>query len=177
MFAHLRLLTTLGLLSAALPASAQWTNGQNAQFVIGQPDFDTWGLATSQNQMGLAYGIAIDTTHSKVYVCDQIAHRVLRYSYPIIANQPNAEIVFGQANFTDSTSNAGGLSGSSLQNPSELEVDATGRLWISDMSNNRVLAFDNAHLIASNKPTADKVLGQPTMSSVCLLYTSDAADE
>jgi len=39
-------------------------------------------------------------------------------------------------------------------------VDSTGRLWVADTSNNRVVWFDNAYAISANQPDADGVLGQ-----------------
>jgi DNA-binding beta-propeller fold protein YncE len=160
-----RLLLSLILISSTLPASAQWTNGQNAAFVVGQPDFTAQGGDAAQNTVGQPSGIAVDLAHGKVYVADGFNYRILRFAYPITANQPIAEIVFGQSNFTDGIENSGGLSGSSLSAVWDLEVDSTGRLWVADGGNNRVLAFDSAHTIATNKPTANKVLGRPDMTS------------
>ena len=39
-------------------------------------------------------------------------------------------------------------------------MDPTGRLWVSEFDNNRVVWFSNAFALVTNKPNADGVLGQ-----------------
>jgi hypothetical protein len=78
----------------------QWTDMQSAEFVIGQPNLATNIMACSANGLAGPYSVAIDFQHSKLYVGDADNRRVLRYAYPITGNQPTAELVFGQSNFT-----------------------------------------------------------------------------
>jgi len=47
-----------------------------------------------------------------------------------------------------------------MNNPNSLSIDASGRLWVADRDNNRILRFDNASAKTSSS-TADGVLGQP----------------
>jgi sugar lactone lactonase YvrE len=96
--------------------------------------------------------------HGKLYVADAFNHRVLRYDYPIEGNQPFAELVFGQPLFG---MNASGTTTNTFSFPTGLDVDSTGRLWVAEPWNHRVVWFDNAYAISANQPDADGVLGQP----------------
>jgi sugar lactone lactonase YvrE len=100
--------------------------------------------------------LAIDWVNNKVYVADANNNRVLRYSYPLSSSSV-PELVFGQSNFTDSTS---GLTANKFNRPIAVKVDNMGRLWVADAQNRRVLWFNNAHSISSNQPNANGVLGQ-----------------
>jgi len=144
---------------------AQWLDGQAADLVIGQPNLtsntaDNGGV--SATALDGCSGIAIDHTNGKMYVVDEDNHRVLRYAYPVTGNQPTAEVVFGQSDFTSSSS---ATSQSGMNQPGGVAVDANGTLWVADATNNRVLRFDNAHNINSNGPNADGVLGQSDFTS------------
>ncbi len=169
------LLTLILALSALITeSSSQWTNGQNALNVIGQPNFTSNVGATTQNGIGYpdlfswwaGTSPAIDTINGKMYISDLSANRVLRYNWPITGNQPNADLVFGQPDFTSYQQNRGGsVAANTLAKPTGLAVSSNGTLWIADAENNRVLKFNNAHQLSSNGPNADVVLGQPNMTS------------
>ncbi|MBF0102777.1 MAG: hypothetical protein HQK77_17890, partial [Desulfobacterales bacterium] len=149
---------------------AGWSDGQNAEYVIGQANFTLSDPLTSQNGLKGSHGVAIDVTNGKLYVADQGNHRVLRYAYPITTNQPTADYVFGQADFISGSANRDGLVGSvaanTLFNPMALAV-MNGDLWVVDKDNNRVLKFASAH--SKTGPTygaaADVVLGQSLMTT------------
>jgi sugar lactone lactonase YvrE len=99
-------------------------------------------------------GVAVDAD-GHLYVADQDHHRVLEYDSPLTSSV--ADRVFGQGgSFTSGTCNLGGVTASSLCNPIGLAVDGVGRLYIADLSNNRVLEYDNP-LISQ---VADRVFGQ-----------------
>ncbi|HEO72022.1 MAG TPA: hypothetical protein ENN80_12220, partial [Candidatus Hydrogenedentes bacterium] len=150
----------------ALPATAQWTNGQNAQYVVGQPDFDSYVQNTTATGLNNPSGVAVDVVNNKLYIADTGNHRVLRYAYPLAGNQPAAELVLGQADFTSGSANAGGSADTETFNgASSVYVDSTGRLWVADSENHRVLWFNAAHTLSSNKPDADGVLGQADFTS------------
>ena len=141
-------------------AQAQWTNGMSATYVMGQATFTTATSGTGTQGMYNPAKVAIDLVNNKMYVADYSNHRVLRFSYPVTSNQPTAELVFGQADFTGVTANRGGTAAANtLSNPQGLAV-FNGTLWISEFGNNRVLKFNNAHTLSSNGPNADVVLGQ-----------------
>jgi len=157
-------ITTILLTSASL---AQWTDYQSAEFVIGQPDLITNLGACSANGLWGPYSVAIDFQHSKLYVGDADNHRVLRYAYPLTGNQPTAELVFGQSNFTtDSVQDFYNRMGfwptptpKKILYPMAIAV-YNGDLWVLDEFNNRVVKFSQAYNQTSNNPDANVVIGQ-----------------
>ena len=143
------------------PAHA-WTDGQDASYVVGQVDFISDFAGTSDRELYWPKDVAIDRVNGKLYVADQINNRVLRFAYPVTTNQPAAELVFGQPDFT---SVGEGTTRATLKQPVGVEVDSSGRLWVADRGNHRVLRFDSAYAISTNQPAADGVLGQPDFTS------------
>jgi sugar lactone lactonase YvrE len=137
------------------------TNGQNANFVIGQTDFTSNGAGLANNKFNDLVGVAVDVTNNKLYVSEFNNNRVLRFALPITSNNPTAEAVFGQADFT---SNGSAVTQNGMNSPSGLAVGPGGRLWVASWDNDRVLRFDAAHLKASGA-NADGVLGQPDFTS------------
>jgi hypothetical protein len=70
-----------------------------------------------------------------------------------------ADRVYGQPDFISDTANNGGISATSLNNPSEVVVDATG-VYIADTLNSRVLFYSGFV-----DTTADRVYGQPDFAT------------
>jgi hypothetical protein len=70
----------------------------------------------------------------------------------------------GQANFTDSTANTGGLGAGTLNTPWGVSVDANGNLYVGDHSNSRVLRYADAANKADGAD-ADQVFGQSDFTS------------
>jgi sugar lactone lactonase YvrE len=167
-------------------ASALTTNGQAADFVIGQPDLTTIGpdpfaagpgncydetrVATATNLCG-PEAVAVDAAANRLYVSDTYNHRVLMYDLPITGNAPAATRVFGQAsgdfgarayNRTSSETPAD----NTLYYPRGLTIDRNGHLYVADDFNGRVLVFaasgDND---ANAAGKADMVLGAATMTT------------
>lgn len=77
-----------------------------------------------------------------------------------------ADAVLGQADFASGAANAGGgPTASSLNEPRGLAIDRTsGRLFVADSLNHRVLSWPNAAALTNGQP-ADLVLGQPDFTS------------
>lgn len=145
--------------------NAQWTDGQAAFRVLGQADFTTLGPnngGISASTLAQPDDVCVDVTNSKLYVVDASNNRILRYVYPTTSDQQAAELVFGQANFTDRSS-ATAVNG--FNNPAACDVDSAGRLWVVDRLNRRVLWFDDAYNASSNQPDADGVLGQANFTT------------
>ncbi|WP_300672249.1 choice-of-anchor D domain-containing protein [Desulfoluna sp.] len=152
------------LLGLTITVSAHaFTNGQEATYVLGQPDFVSNSEGTTSTTFNNVRDIALDLVHKKLYVADKDNHRVLRFAYPITANQPAAECVFGQPDFVSGIPPTEPRKNTFL-NPFGITVDSSGRLWVSS-GDHRVVWFNNAHLISSNQPDADGVLGQPDFTS------------
>ncbi|HEY2106181.1 MAG TPA: NHL repeat-containing protein [Candidatus Binataceae bacterium] len=149
--------------------AASFRNNAPADIVIGQPDFyspfcnQTGG--PNRRTLCSPNGLAVDKL-GNLFVADFSNSRVLEYSPPFSSgytvNQP-AFAVFGQGGlFTTggcNSQNAGHTAVStSLCNPSGVAISAaTGRLYVVDQNNNRVLEFDPP--FAAN-PVAAKVFGQ-----------------
>lgn len=162
-------LSALFFLGSLYGSSAQFTNGQSATYVVGQANFTSGGAASGANGMNWGEGIAIDVTNGKMYVVDRTNNRVLRFAYPLTGNQPNAEVVFGQTNTTNTAPNAGGSLGAvGFDNPTGVAVNpATGDIFVVENSNHRILRFASAHSVAngSHGPSAASVIGQPNFTT------------
>ena len=136
-------------------------NGAAAEAVLGQPNFTSSTTNTTQNGMICPEGVFVDAG-GRLWVADNWNNRVLRFDNAAgKANGANANGVLGQANFTSDTY---ATNQHSLSSPIGVFVDAGGRLWVADSTNNRVLRFDNAASKA-NGANADGVLGQLNFTS------------
>ncbi|MEM8531746.1 MAG: NHL repeat-containing protein, partial [Chloroflexota bacterium] len=81
-----------------------------------------------------------------------------------------ADAVLGQPEFTSSLENNSGLGATSLAYPWGVEVDQqTGRLYVADTNNHRVLSWPSAAAF-TNQEAADMVIGQPD-------FVSNASDQ
>ncbi len=138
-----------------------WFTGQNANLVLGQPDFTTRNIASGATGMFGAWDVALDIPRNKLYVADADNHRVLRFSTIGLTNGAPAEAVFGQPDFTTTSS---GTSATKMNTPFGLAVDAAGNLFVSERDNSRVLRF-NAAFSKPSGASADGVLGQTNFTS------------
>lgn len=138
------------------------TDGMDASFVIGQPDFDTEGgdfdslnASSTLQAQGIVYDTDTDYLYVGSYAGDGGRVTVFDVNPGIISNNPDAIYVLGQANFvaTSTTVNSSTLSSSVYS----LALDLIGqRLYVGTV--NRVLVFDIATL--SDGEPAVNVLGQ-----------------
>lgn len=151
------MLPLLAAMSLAVHAQVPLSNNMPASGVLGQTDFVSSTSGLTASTLNTPKGIAVDPTTGKLFVSDYENRRVLRWSsVDKMINGAAAEAVLGQPDFT---SNTGGTSATLMSRPYGIYVDAAGRLWVADLSNARVLRFDNASTIPSGSP-ANKVLGQ-----------------
>ncbi|MDX2128824.1 MAG: T9SS type A sorting domain-containing protein [Chloroherpetonaceae bacterium] len=147
-------------------ALAQFTTGQAANVVLGQGGF-TAGSTNGLDGAGFISpsGVAVDSVSGKVFVADAGNHRVLRFtSAAAMMTGSAAEAVFGQPNLFSNTPNNGGLSASTMSNPSGVAVDGSGNLYVADQNNHRVLRFASA-ATALTGAAATVALGQPDFVS------------
>jgi len=155
----LPLLATLALATTA--ARAQFPNFPAADRVLGAANFTTVGAA-APTPAGFSFptGLAIDPLTGKLFVASSNQSRILRFpDTTTLANGANAEVVFGQVNFSGVSA---GSTGTKFDSPRGLHVDAKGRLWVADSANNRVLMFQGASTLVA---TPDLVLGQPDFAT------------
>ncbi len=133
-------------------------DGAPADLVIGQPDFshstcNTGGV--SAKTLCAPSGVAVDAKGA-LYVADSGNNRVLEYDAPFVKGTA-ADRVFGQnGGFTGHDCNKYGLTAGTLCKPAAVALDADGRLYVADSTNNRVLEYDRP--LTSDR--ASRVLGQ-----------------
>ncbi len=163
------------------------TNNQPADVVLGEPNFTTRfnpaanvTLVAAANTMYNPVSVTSDGTH--LFVTDLGNNRVLIWNTIPTANQAPADVEVGQPNMTSTApnnstgfcaSNGTNTTTNALTYPFECEktlsypqfalADNTGRLYIADGGNDRVLIY--ASIPTSNGVGADNVLGQPDFVS------------
>ena len=134
------------------------TGNTPADVVVGASDFTTPGAGgASQTTFDRPIGIAV--AGQRLFVTDPENNRVLIWNAIPTVNGAPADVVLGQANFTD---NASGVSASALSQPGGVWSDGT-HVAVADTGNNRVLIW-NA-LPTTNSAPADVVIGQPDFNS------------
>ena len=141
-------------------------DGQPADWVIGQPNFNSEGQNAKKTPVAATLSVptGVGVCGSGLAVADAWNHRVLIWkSLPEDSNVP-ADLVLGQADFTDNESNRGSLDAdaNTLHWPYGV-LYHQGRLFVTDTGNRRVLIWNE--LPQENGQPADVVLGQPDMVS------------
>lgn len=91
-------------------------------------------------------------------VADSDNNRVLIFDKPFTTDQ-KASIVLGQTSFTTSSF---GITASTLSTPTNTSVDASGNLWVTDFSSDRLLEFKPPF---STGMSASVVIGQPDFTT------------
>ena len=135
--------------------------GASADAVFGQFSFTTDTSAAAANGLNRPFAVAVDSA-DRLWVVDTGNNRVLRFNdISQKLNGAAADGVIGQINLFSTTADT---TASTLREPLGLAIDPTGRLWIADGGNNRVLRFDAAAL-KPNGASAEGVLGQPNFTS------------
>ena len=143
----------------SLPTSTQVP----ADVVVGQPDLTTVSQGCSATKLKSPESIAI--VGGALVVADTSNNRVLVWNAIPTTNGVAADAVFGQPDFTTCSVNTGGLSGTSLHNPSDLATNGT-KLAVTDANNNRVLIYNSIPVCAGACTVApDVVMGQPDFTS------------
>jgi hypothetical protein len=128
----------------------------SADLVLGQTGFNSFVETNPPTATSLADAgdIIVDSATGKVFVADVENNRVLRYpNKDTLVNGNAAEYVFGQANFTSKVSTLP-PSATSLNGPNSLALDGSGRLWVSDPDNNRVIMYTSAVTRTDTSPAA-----------------------
>lgn len=125
-------------------------NHQEADVVLGQPDFDTGPDGEpKRDRMFRPVSVAV-TGDGKVVAADAALHRVLIFQGPFENGQP-AALVLGQP---DGETAAAGSEGNQMNFPLGVAVDAQERIYVADTNNNRLLVFDRAEFLADGSPPA-----------------------
>jgi hypothetical protein len=147
------------------------TTNQSADLILGQDDFlsgePNKGGSVTQNSIQTAYpdfsiyGGGMSTYGDYIFLADGLNNRVLIWN-SIDAVDGNADLVLGQANFTDAIENRGGSADDdTLSYPTAVFYDGVN-LFVSDSGNHRILIWNG--LPTTNGEAADLVLGQANFS-------------
>lgn len=126
------------------PSTSARNNGQPADLVLGQPDFETWG-ANPAATLGTPTGLAVDS-QGALYVSDSISGVIRLFAPPLTNGMAPTHTITG------------------LRNPLGLFIDAQDNLYVADSRNNRVLVYEGPVLNGDSTP--DKVYGQPDFESI-----------
>ena len=138
-----------------------------ADLVLGEPNFTTpFTPGTSAKSLGATTDVMLDQT-GNLFVSDITTGRVLKFSPPRTMNEPSADLVIGQPDFTtlrDPGCFSGfGVSASTLCDPRGLAIDCAGNLYVADLANNRVLIYKDP---LTTDTVADEVLGQYNFTTI-----------
>ncbi|MBL8023560.1 MAG: NHL repeat-containing protein, partial [Elusimicrobia bacterium] len=137
------------------------SDGQQADYVLGQTDFTSRSSAASQTKMNLPMKLFYDGTTHRLYVPELSNNRVLVFNVSSITNGQAASYVLGQPNFT---SNTASTSQNGLNTPRSVELSTTTqKLFVADYGNNRVMVYDASSL--SNGLNASSVIGQSNFTT------------
>jgi len=151
------------------------SNYPDANFVIGQIDFESQERGIGQDLFNGPSGIAIDDDRHHLYIADRGNNRILVFDIAAeqLRNKPQAIAVIGQADFQSRELQFAGATekvedqrGLRKATPHDLGFDSQfKRLFISQPEENRVLVFDMANLEQAQNPDAIAVIGQPNFTS------------
>ncbi len=133
--------------------------GAAAALVLGQSDFaGSAANAGALSETSLSSPSSLAVANGMLWVADSGNHRILGFPLPIVANRPQATIVLGQSGFTTASS---ATTATTLSHPTAIRA-ASGRLWVVDAGNARVLGYA---LAAASGDAAEIVLGQADFTS------------
>ncbi len=141
------------------------STGMAATVVIGQPTMS----ATSANQGGSAAantlnvpdGVAVLSTGALI-IGEFFNHRYLFFNTIPTSNNASADFVWGQPDASTTSSNTGGLSGTSMHTGRNVAWNGT-QFFLADGNNSRVLVFNSIPTSAAQAPSY--VIGQPNSTS------------
>jgi uncharacterized protein (TIGR03437 family) len=119
---------------------------QTANLVLGKNDFTSArDSSVSDSNMYLPYGLAFIRLEGHLLVSDMSHDRVLLFKKPQGGDFSNGQAaggVFGQSDLFTSTRVLGAAD--KMVSPRGISTDTSGRLYIADLGNNRILVYDGA---------------------------------
>lgn len=142
------------------------TFGQPADVILGQANASGYlcnrGISVTADSFCLPRDAKI--YGNKLIVTDSSNNRVLIWNQFPTSVSDLPDVVLGQNDFT---SNSPGTTANKFSMPTSLDVDDSGRLYVFDMNNNRMLIWNSIPAINTN-PNADIVLGQVNFTDGCI---------
>jgi DNA-binding beta-propeller fold protein YncE len=150
--------------------TASINSGENAAFVLGQPDFTSNLAAPSQSRLADPTYLALDEGNQRLFVASGGYNRVVVFDVASVSNGENAIGVLGQPDFTTISAE---VSASKLSETQGVAFDAAGqRLFVADFGANRVLVYDVATV--TNGEAASGVLCQSDFTSSAAATTNSS---
>ena len=131
-----------------------FTNGQLASVVIGEPDFNTGTGGTTQQLIQITYGNPT-IINDNLWLPDTGNNRILGFSANPTTNYPLASYVLGQSMYS---TGAASLSAFTFSSPYSVHY-SNGKLLVADYGQNRVMIWNAAPTTYGT--SADVVVGQP----------------
>lgn len=118
--------------------------GAPADGVLGQPDFTTNANNLTRDGFTSLRFVTGDD-EGRIYVIQENSHRIVIFEDAAnLPNGPEADYIWGQEDFT-SNANPDPPTITSYNTPRAIFVDnQTGKIWVADWANNRVLRYDLA---------------------------------
>ncbi|MFA5360181.1 MAG: cadherin-like beta sandwich domain-containing protein, partial [Patescibacteria group bacterium] len=139
--------------------------------VLGQSDFFSKGIATTQAGLAWPTGLAYDSGNNFLFVADSDNNRVIIYDFSSgIVDGMEATYVLGQPDFV--TQDWDNASSNDFNWPMNLVYDSDNKLLFLADGNPRILVFDFSSGI-TNDMEAAHVLGQADFYSTTPLTTQD----
>lgn len=150
-------------------------NHQEADVVLGQPDFETPPDGEpKRDRMFRPVSVAV-TGDGKVIAADAALHRVLVFQGPF-ENGQQAALVLGQP---DGETAAAGSEGNQMNFPLGVAADAQERIYVADTNNNRLLVFDRAEFLTDGSAPAlalNLAAGNRNVTPVAVAVNRDSGD-
>ena len=135
--------------------SADAVFGQGDSFTSNGCNSDTSGGNPTNKDLCQPVGLAVDAS-GNLYIADYSNGRVLEYNTPL-STGTTADIVFGQGgSFNSNNCDFPAVAADSLCGPAGVALDGSGRLYVVDLTDSRVLEY-NTPLTSR---TANFVFGQ-----------------
>jgi len=128
-------------------------NNTNADFVLGQPDFTTVTVATTQDGMNGPQQVSM--ANGKLLVADFGNDRVLIYNSIPASGPVASDVVVGQTDFTTAAITC---DATHFRHPEAVAGTADGKVIVTDGQHHRVLIWNSVP--TTNGQAPDLVLGQ-----------------
>ena len=135
--------------------------------ILGQINFYTNTIATTQEGMSAPRGLAYDSTNNRLFVVDTNNHRILIFDVSFITDGEPAVNVLGQPDFVSGSATT---TSTGMSSPNGVAYDNINKLlFVAESGNNRVVVFNLETII--NGQTAINVLGQSDFTSSSAVST------
>lgn len=148
-------------------------NGAGADGVLGQPDFTSSAINTTQDGMFSPAALAVDNA-KRLYVAETNNNRVIIFNNAaLLPNGANASNVIGQPDFT---TNAAATTQDKLFHPYFLYLDrANGNLYVPEFDNNRVTRFQSLAPTAAAVSIGGRVTLDSRLNTRAAVTLTDAS--